>query len=197
MTHSEKPPMLECEEFVDCYIQMYMHLITMDDEMMFILSDSPIKIYKERIECTADDKRRNNLDNHCRSHIFKSLDRNTFGKVRECKTAKEAWETVIQLHEGNERTKENKILVATQKFENIKMRPGETMKEFSDRFTNVMNELSKLGKKYDSKETIVKALRSLPSIWDIKTMVMRESNNLGKMKLHDVFEDLKAYKFEI
>ncbi|XP_047322865.1 uncharacterized protein LOC124926640 [Impatiens glandulifera] len=141
----------------------------MDDEMMFILSDGPIKIEKERCEWTTDDKRRDNLDNHCRSHIFKSLDRNTFGKVRECRTAKEAWETVIQLHEGNERTKENKILVATQKFENIKMRLGETMKEFSDRFTSVVNELSTLGKKYDNKETIIKALRSLSSIWDIKT----------------------------
>ncbi|XP_047339787.1 uncharacterized protein LOC124943296 [Impatiens glandulifera] len=169
----------------------------MDDEMMFILSDGPIKIEKERSEWTADDKRRNNLDNHCMSHIFKSLDKNTFGKVRECKTAKEVWETVIQLHEGNERTNENKILVATQKFENIKMRPDETMKEFSDWFTSVVNELSTLGKKYDNKETIVKTLRSLPSVCDIKTMVMRESNNLRKIKLHDVFEDLKAYEFEM
>ncbi|XP_047340163.1 uncharacterized protein LOC124943733 [Impatiens glandulifera] len=94
----------------------------MDDEMMFILSDGPIKIEKEISEWTADDKRRNNLHNKCRSTIFKALDRNTFGKVRECATAKEAWETVIQLHEGNERTKENKILVVTQKFENIDSR---------------------------------------------------------------------------
>ncbi|XP_047335531.1 uncharacterized protein LOC124939063 [Impatiens glandulifera] len=77
------------------------------------------------------------------------------------------------------------------------MRSGESMKEFSDRFTNVVNELSSLGKKYDNKETIVKVCRSLPSAWDIKIMVMRESNSLGQMKFHDVFEDLKPYEFEM
>ncbi|XP_047340573.1 uncharacterized protein LOC124944221 [Impatiens glandulifera] len=134
MTHGEKPPMLESEEFSDWKIQMHLHLITMDDEMMFILFDGPIKIEKEKSEWTTNDKRRNNLDNHCRSTIFKSLDRNTFAKVRECKTAKEAWETVINFMNGIKKTTENKILMATQKFENIKMRPSETMKEFSDRF---------------------------------------------------------------
>ncbi|XP_047331575.1 uncharacterized protein LOC124935169 [Impatiens glandulifera] len=77
------------------------------------------------------------------------------------------------------------------------MKPVENMKEFSDRFTSVVNELYTLGKIYDNKEIIVKALRSLPSAWDIKTMVMRESSNLGQMKVHDVFEDLKAYEFEM
>ncbi|XP_047314293.1 uncharacterized protein LOC124918086 [Impatiens glandulifera] len=130
---------------------MYLHLITIDDEMVAILSEGPIMIEKEKGEWTAEDRRRNNLDNHCRRYIFKSLDINTFRKVIDCAIAKEACETVIRLHEGNERTKENKILVTTQKVENIKMKPGETMKEFSDRFTNVVNEFSTLGKKYDNK----------------------------------------------
>ncbi|XP_047335480.1 uncharacterized protein LOC124939006 [Impatiens glandulifera] len=197
MPYSEKPPMLEREEFIDWKIFVHLHLTTMDDEMMFILSDGPIKINKERSKWTADDRRRNNLDNLYRCSIYKTLDRNTFAKIRECFTTKEVWEKIIQLHEGNERTKENKILVATQKFENIMMRSSETMKEFGDRFTSVVNELSLLGKKYDNKEIIIKALRSLPSAWDIKTMVMRESNSLGKMKLHDILEDLRAYEFEM
>ncbi|XP_047313752.1 uncharacterized protein LOC124917342 [Impatiens glandulifera] len=132
----------------------------MDDEMSTILKEGPIKIEKEKGAWTAGDRRRNKLDNHCKRHIFKSLDINTFVK-------------------GNEKTKENKILVATQKYENIIIKPRENMKEFSDRFTSVVNEFYTLGKRYDNKEIIVKALRSLSSAWDIKTMVMRESNNLA------------------
>ncbi|XP_047323613.1 uncharacterized protein LOC124927264 [Impatiens glandulifera] len=107
MAHNEKPLMLESEEFADWKIQMYLHLITMDDEIMTILKEGPIKIEKEKSEWTAKDRRRNNLDNHCMRHIFKSLDRNTFGKVRECKTGKEVWEKLIQLFEGSEQIKEN------------------------------------------------------------------------------------------
>ncbi|XP_047319514.1 uncharacterized protein LOC124923317 [Impatiens glandulifera] len=136
----------------------------MDDEMNSILKEGPIMIEKEIGAWTAEDRRRNNLDNYCKRHIFKSLDNNTFGKVRDCQSAKKAWETIIQLHEGNERTKENKILLATQKYENIIMKPGENMKEFSNRFTSVVNELYTLGKRYDNREIIVKALRSLPSV---------------------------------
>ncbi|XP_047309638.1 uncharacterized protein LOC124913059 [Impatiens glandulifera] len=151
----------------------------MDDEMSTILKEGPIKIEKEKGAWTAGDRRRNKLDNHCKRHIFKSLDINTFVKVRDFQNAKKALETIIQLHEGNEKTKENKILVATQKYENIIIKPRENMKEFSDRFTSVVNEFYTLGKRYDNKEIIVKALRSLSSAWDIKTMVMRESNNLA------------------
>ncbi|XP_047314044.1 uncharacterized protein LOC124917768 [Impatiens glandulifera] len=162
MPYTEKPQMLESEEFIDWKIRMHLYLTRMDDEMMFVLSECPIKINKEISEWTADDRRRNNLDNLCRCAIYKTLDINTFAKIRECSTAKEVWKTIIQLHEGNERIRENKILVATQKFENIKMRPGKTMKEFGDRFTSVVNELSLLEKKYDNKETIIKDLSSLP-----------------------------------
>ncbi|XP_047309685.1 uncharacterized protein LOC124913108 [Impatiens glandulifera] len=77
------------------------------------------------------------------------------------------------------------------------MRPEEIIKEFGDRFTNILNELSLFGKTYDNKETIVKSLRVLPSAWDVKTMVMRESRGFHNMKLHDVFEDLKSYEFEM
>ncbi|XP_047339980.1 uncharacterized protein LOC124943525 [Impatiens glandulifera] len=160
MTHNERPLMLNSEEFVDCKVQMYLHLITMDDEMCSILKEGPIKIDKEIGAWTAEDRRRNNLDNHCKRHIFKYLDNNTFGKVRDCQSAKEAWKTIIQLHEGNERTKENKILVVTQKYENIRMKPRENMKEFSDQFTSVVNKLYTLGNRYDNREIIVKEFRS-------------------------------------
>ncbi|MDQ9782760.1 hypothetical protein, partial [Serratia marcescens] len=33
--------------------------------------------------------------------------------------------------------------------------------------------------------------------WDIKTMAMRESKDLKKLQLHELFEDLKAYQFEM
>lgn len=44
-----------------------------------------------------------------------------------CKIAKEIWENPIQLCESNEQTNENKLFVATQKFDNIKMKPEDSM----------------------------------------------------------------------
>ncbi|XP_047335559.1 uncharacterized protein LOC124939092 [Impatiens glandulifera] len=197
MSIVNKAQMFESEDFIDWKIHMQVYLASVDNDMMYGISKGLIKIYKERSEWKNEDKRKNNLDHISKNSIYNTLDKNTFAKIRACATAKEVWEKIIQLNEGKERTKENKIMVATHKFENVKMRPKKSMNEYCDRFTSIVNDLSLMGKTYDKKETIIKALRALPSAWDVKTMVMSESMSLHKMQLHDIFEDLKAYKFEM
>lgn len=34
----------------------------------------------------------------------------------------------------------------------------------------------------------------LPNEWDVKMTAMRESKDLNKLELHDLFADLKAYE---
>ncbi|KZV48586.1 hypothetical protein F511_22256 [Dorcoceras hygrometricum] len=40
-------------------------------------------------------------------------------------------------------------------------------------------------------------MRALPREWDVKTIAMRESKDLNKLELHDLFANLKAYEFEL
>ncbi|MDQ9783028.1 hypothetical protein, partial [Serratia marcescens] len=75
----------------------------------------------------------------------------------------------------------NKLLVANQKYEQIKLLPGERISKFDERFTAVVNELSSLGKTFDNREVAIKVMRALPREWDIKTMAMRESKNLKEL----------------
>ncbi|KZV23040.1 hypothetical protein F511_28800 [Dorcoceras hygrometricum] len=120
-----------------------------------------------------------------------------FSKIKTCATAKEIWEKLVQICEGNDETKENKLTVAQQKYEAIKMKDGETMAEFDERFSAVVIELNSLGKEYSNSELVLKVMRALPKEWDVKTMAMRESKDLNKMELHDLFANLKAYEFEL
>ncbi|KZV21132.1 hypothetical protein F511_13198, partial [Dorcoceras hygrometricum] len=100
-------------------------------------------------------------------------------------------------YEGNDETKENKLTVAQQKYESIKMREDETMTEFDERFSAVVIELTSLGKEYSNRDLALKVMRALPKEWDVKTMAMRESKDLNKLELHDLFANLKAYEFEL
>ncbi|KZV49731.1 hypothetical protein F511_23349 [Dorcoceras hygrometricum] len=120
-----------------------------------------------------------------------------FSKIKTCATAKEIWEKLIQIYEQNDETKENKITVAQQKYESMKMRDEETMAEFDERFGAVVIELTCLGKEYCNQELALKVMRALPREWDVKTMAMRESKDLNKLELHDLFVNLKAYEFEL
>ncbi|KZV33282.1 hypothetical protein F511_05405 [Dorcoceras hygrometricum] len=120
-----------------------------------------------------------------------------FSKIKTCATAKEIWEKLVQICEGNDETKENKLTVAQHKYESIKMKDGETMAEFDERFSDVIIELTSLGKEYSNRELALKVMRALPKEWDVKTMAMRESKDLNKLELHDLFANLKAYEFEL
>ncbi|KZV45455.1 hypothetical protein F511_20628 [Dorcoceras hygrometricum] len=120
-----------------------------------------------------------------------------FIKVKNCPTAKYIWEKLTQICEGNDETKENKLTVAQQKYEAIKMKDGETMAEFDERFSAVVIELNSLGKEYSNRELALKVMRALPKEWDVKTMAMRKSKDLNKLELHDLFANLKAYEFEL
>ncbi|KZV18347.1 hypothetical protein F511_10716 [Dorcoceras hygrometricum] len=157
-----------------------------------ITAGAPQWIEKTGLEYTPEDKNKANLDNVAKDILYKTLDKNMFSKIKTCATAKEIWEKLTQLYEGNDETKENKLTVAQQKYESIKMREGETMTEFYERFSSIVIELTSLGKEYTNREQALKVMRALPREWDVKTMAMRELKNLNKLELHDFFANLKA-----
>ena len=213
MTTGYKLPMFSKENFNIWKARMKSHLGALDDDMWHVITNGPIKIMKAgtstdaeggsqlvekpRSEWTTEDKRKNNLDNIAIDSMHKTLDDNMMSKVITCKNAKEVWDKLAKLYEGNEQTKENKLMAANQKYETIRMKPGETMAEFDERFSSIVVELITLGKELGNKELASKVLRTLPKEWDIKAVAMREAKDLNNLELHDLFTDLKAYKCEL
>ncbi|XP_073294531.1 uncharacterized protein [Primulina huaijiensis] len=133
-----------------------------------IIDGAPHRIEKPRKEWTTEDKRKANLDNVAKDILYKTLDKVTFRKIKMCQTAKEIWEKLIQLCEGNERTKENKLSVVVQKFDNIKMKAGESMHEYDERVSCIINELNALLKVYSNKEVALKVVRGLPKAYEFE-----------------------------
>ncbi|XP_073045982.1 uncharacterized protein [Primulina eburnea] len=136
--------------------------ILKENTAVAITDRAPHRIEKPREEWTAEDKREANLDNVAKDIMYKTLDKITFCKIKMCRTAKKIWEKLIQLCEGNEQTKENKLSVAVQKFDNIKMKKGDSMTEYDERVSDIINELNALGKVYSNKEIELKVVRGLP-----------------------------------
>ncbi|XP_075475692.1 uncharacterized protein LOC142509651 [Primulina tabacum] len=149
MAHFIKVPMFSKEDFDGWKIRMKAHISAQDDDMWFVITDGPLKILKpntaiavtegapqmlekQRSEWTSEDKKKENLNNVAKDILYKILHKNTFSKIKICPTAKEIWEKPIQIYEGNEQTKENKLSVAMQKLENLKMKAGETLNELDE-----------------------------------------------------------------
>ncbi|XP_047320408.1 uncharacterized protein LOC124924409 [Impatiens glandulifera] len=135
--------------------------------MWFIITEGPLKIEKARSKWTYEDKRKNNLENIAKDILYKILDDNMLNKIITCSTTKYIWEKLTQLCEDNEQTKENRLMAATQQFNNLKMRPRETTTKFDERFNKIITTLSTLGKTYNNRDVAIKVTRALPREWDI------------------------------
>ncbi|KAL6552551.1 hypothetical protein OROHE_007915 [Orobanche hederae] len=146
-----------------------------------IAAVKPAKIPKKRTEMSSDDRKPANLDNRARDILYQNLDKATMVKIKNCKNAKEIWDTLAIMCEGTELIKENKLTIATQKFDNFKMKTGETVDQVDARFTEIINEINSLGKTYGNREMGLKVLRSLNREWSMKAVAMRESKDLNKI----------------
>jgi len=64
-----------------------------------------------------------------------------FTRIMTCETTKEAWDTLQEAFQGNERTRQMQVLNLRREFEMLRMKEGETIKEYFDRFLAVVNKI--------------------------------------------------------
>ena len=94
--------------------------------------------------------------------LFCALSMEEFNWIQSCKTAKDLWNTLEVTHEGTNQVKKSKISILVHKYELFKMKHDESIKQMYTRFTDIINDLSSLGKEYTTSEMARKLLRSLP-----------------------------------
>jgi len=64
-----------------------------------------------------------------------------FTRIMSCETAKEAWNTLQEAFQGNERTRQIQVLNLRREFEILRMKETETIKEYFDRLLAVVNKI--------------------------------------------------------
>ena len=101
------------------------------------------------------------------------------------------------LCEGSQGIRENKRDLAVQKFDSFKMKEGETLDQLDIRFTEIINELTNLGRVYTNPEMNRKILRALLSIWNMKVTSMLDNKTYVPMSVQELFAELKAHEYEL
>ena len=64
-----------------------------------------------------------------------------YNRVSACESAKEILDCLKTAHEGTEQVKESKIDMLTSRYENFKMKEGETIHDMFTKFSSITNEL--------------------------------------------------------
>ncbi|KAL3825615.1 hypothetical protein ACJIZ3_021644 [Penstemon smallii] len=196
--------------FEDWKIRMEIFLAAYNDNMYTCIIKGPFKftktikvdnadivVEKDLNEMTAEEIKLYNLDKVGRFIMTKALDNDRFDKVKHCKTAKEMWDKVRDMSEGNDAIKEHQLSVALEKLDKFKMKSAKTIDQMDTRFTRTLNEVLKLGKTFTDKEITVRVLKALPPKFNMKVTAMEESRDLGKISLTELFSVLKAYEYKL
>ena len=79
-----------------------------------------------------------------------------------CGTAKEAWNTLQEAFQGNERTRQMQVLNLRREFEMLRMKEAETIKQYFDRLLAMVNKIRLLREDLLDRRIVEKVLVSLP-----------------------------------
>ena len=129
--------------------------------------------------------------------LFCVLGASEYYRVSVCENSKEVWDKLQVTNEGTCLVKESKISMLTLDYDLFKMKPEESIKEMSDRFTDVINGLKAFRTTYPIKEMVMKLLISLPKSWEAKVTTREESKDLNNLSLDELIGSLLTHEMKI
>ena len=113
-----------------------------------------------------------------------------FTKVAHCKSAKEIWDKLRNIYEGDSKVKETKLQTYRGQFEQLKMKEDEDIAAYFLRVDETVNAIIGLGEEIEESVIVQKVLRSLPMRFDPKISALEERANLDSIsmdELHGIF----------
>jgi len=115
-----------------------------------------------------------------------------FTRIMACETAKEAWDTLHEAFQGNERTRHMQILNLRREFEILRMKETETIKEYFDRLLIVVNKIRLLREDLPDRKIVEKVFVSLPERFEAKVSSLEDSRDLTKISLTELMNSLQT-----
>ena len=154
-----RPPMFNGSNYVSWKERMIIFLQSIDIELWFIVNESPYDgsivdevthrpRLKPRNELTGDDRTHLTLNAKAMNVLYSALNSNESIRVKGCRSAKEIWDKLREIHEGSENVREQKKSILVTKYESFTMEPHENVDKMYCRFNDLIKDLEVLEKEY-------------------------------------------------
>ncbi|XP_074345799.1 uncharacterized protein LOC141684630 [Apium graveolens] len=126
--------------------------------------------------------------------IIQGVDKSTFEKISNAKTAKDAWEILQKSFQGVEKVKKVRLQVLRGEFINLKMKSSENIGEFVTRLKTVTNEMKRNGESLDDVRVMEKLLRLLTRKFDYIITSIEESKDFSTISIDELVGSLQAHE---
>jgi hypothetical protein len=117
-----------------------------------------------------------------------------YAKVMHCKSAKDIWDKIQNIYEGDSKVKASKLQTYRGQFKQLKMKEDENISSYFLRFDETLNVIIGLGE--EIKESIIfqKVLRSLRMIFDPKISTLEEREYIDSISMDELHGIFTAYE---
>jgi hypothetical protein len=114
-----------------------------------------------------------------------------------CNTAKDVWDKIQNIYEGDAKFKGTKLQTLRDKFEQLKMKEDEDIATYFLRVEEIVNNIRGLGEEVDESMVVQKVLISLPMRFDSKISTLEERTYIGSLSMDELHGIFTAYEMRI
>ena len=129
--------------------------------------------------------------------IYNALTKAEKKKVQNCTTAKQVWDKLCTLNEGNDLIKQQRVQLAYAEIDKLEQHDEETIDEYYSRVSELTSLVESLGKPMSESDIIRKILRSLSERYAMKKTAIQQSINLDEHSVELLIGDIKAWENEL
>ncbi|KAJ0853333.1 putative transcription factor interactor and regulator CCHC(Zn) family [Helianthus annuus] len=166
-------------------------------EIMMESSTEPgLKVKKPRDQYTEDDLLIVEEDDRALSYLTMGLGPDIAIGFRTCKSAKELWDSLIEVYEGNEDMKESRRNLLQQNFNNFNHIYGETVDNQIQRFVKLITQMQMEEIHTTNASTNRQLLNALPKSWDHHVAMIKKTKDLARCTLSEMISHIKACELD-
>jgi hypothetical protein len=126
--------------------------------------------------------------------IGQALDNSVVGRIKPATIAKQAWDILEKTYQGISKVKIAKLQALRRQFENLQMKDSDSIKQFTYRVTDLLNQIRQNGDELADHKVVEKVLRSFPRKCDAIVVVIEESKDLTTYSMDELVGSLKNYE---
>ncbi|CAM8977710.1 unnamed protein product [Rhodiola kirilowii] len=197
-----KPPVLSSGEYDWWKDQFEAHVCSLDGKLWRVFEKGNFPILdvtdpnkpkeKEKDEYTDDDYKALQQNARAKKVLNMALSPGDQVKMAVYKTAKEQWDGLARLYEGNQDIKRNRILAATKDYESVEQRKDESLDDFYTRFQIIVAQLNSLDEVLPQWKVTHQFMQALSSRWDTVTTALQAQKGIKDITLEELVANLQS-----
>ncbi|KAJ9556343.1 hypothetical protein OSB04_010957 [Centaurea solstitialis] len=157
-----------------------------------------IRVVKEVEEMDEAEKTQYLIDLEAQNCLIQAIPNDIYRKLDSYDdSAKSIWDQLEKIMLGSKVGNQLRITTLMDKYENLKMKDGESLEDAYDRFVILMNDMKKNRIHRSEMDFSVKFINNLSLDWKPFTRFVKQHKALNERKVYEVFENLKLFEEEV